>query len=63
VTKYTSSISSLLIFLDLELFWVFWDLLLFLSSFCHAFGGHDSLKKRKILTEIRGEGTGTRPDY
>jgi len=30
--KYTSSILSLLIFLDSGVFWVFWDLLLFLSS-------------------------------
>jgi len=35
----------------------------FLFFFCHPFGGRDSPKKWKILKEIRGEGTRTRPDY
>ena len=48
MTKHTSSISSLLISLDSVVFWVFWDLVLFLSSYCHPCGGRDSLKNQRF---------------
>ena len=51
--KYTYLIYLLLLtFLVSGVFWVCWDLLLFLSlNLCNPFGGRDSLKKRKIHKE------------
>jgi hypothetical protein len=57
--KHTSLIPHAPIFL-VGVFWVFWDLLLSLFSFCHPFGERDSLKKATIPEETEQKRIKTR---